>query len=117
MPRFSLLCRNILIADIGDAGVALSYAAWKAQASSSKEDLALPGLDFSPEQLFFLSFGRAWGQLIRPATAVARVRTDPHSPNEWRVDGTLRNSKEFHKAFGCKVGSRVSGSLLTSDKH
>jgi len=70
--------------------------------------LRLPGLDFSEEQLFFISMGRIWSQLIRPATAVSRVRTDPHSPDQWRVKGTLRNMAAFHEAFQCKEGSGVS---------
>lgn len=100
-------------ADIGDSGLAQAYTAWQsatsAAASSGKtKDLRLPGLDYTPEQLFFLSYARIWAQLTRPATAVSRIRTDPHSPPYWRATGTLRNLKAFHEAFGCKAGSRVS---------
>jgi putative endopeptidase len=30
------------------------------------------------------------------------VQTDPHSPNEFRVNGPLSNMPEFAAAFGCK---------------
>ncbi|ORX33753.1 hypothetical protein BD324DRAFT_584453 [Kockovaella imperatae] len=92
--------------NIGDAGLSQAFAAWKKSVATKSEDTQkLPGLDFTDEQLFFIAFGRVWADVIRPATAVQRVRSDPHSPNIWRALGTLRNSAEFHKAFGCKSGS------------
>lgn len=97
--------------DIADSGLAQAYGAWKASLKTSADQtgLRLPGLDFSEDQLFFISFARIWANLIRPASAVSRVRTDPHSPAYWRVTGPLRNMEAFHKAFGCKTGSPVSG--------
>lgn len=38
---------------------------------------------------------------------VARVRTDPHSPNQYRVDGTVYNIPEFAKAFNCSAKAKV----------
>jgi endothelin-converting enzyme len=103
--------------DIGDSGLAQAHLAWKSLSSSSAtasapQDIKLPGLDFTPDQLFFLAYARVWAQLTRPATAVSRVRTDPHSPPYWRATGTLRNLKAFHEAFGCKAGSGVSNYLI-----
>ncbi|KAK8869620.1 hypothetical protein IAR55_000187 [Kwoniella newhampshirensis] len=93
--------------DIGDSGLAQAFLAWKNSADTSDPE-RLPGLDFSEEQLFFLGFARVWAQLTRPATAVSRVRTDPHSPPYWRATGTLRNLDAFHKAFNCKSGSTMN---------
>ena len=103
-------CRLIPFIDIADSGLAQAYSAWKSSIpkSAAHTELRLPGLDYTEDQLFFLAFGRVWANLARPATAVSRVRTDPHSPNYWRTTGTLRNNAEFHKAFGCKAGTKVS---------
>ncbi|WVQ78577.1 hypothetical protein IAT38_000663 [Cryptococcus sp. DSM 104549] len=93
--------------DIADSGLAQAFSAWKSSTDLTPSE-RLPGLDYSDEQLFFLAFARVWAQLTRPATAVSRVRTDPHSPPYWRAVGTLRNLDAFHKAFGCKAGSGMN---------
>lgn len=100
--------------DIADSGLAQAFAAWRRSVSltDKKESPRLPGLDFTDDQLFFIAFARVWEQLARPASAVVRVRTDPHSPPYYRVMGTLRNMPEFHDAFKCKSGSGV-GYFLT----
>jgi putative endopeptidase len=33
-----------------------------------------------------------------------RVATDPHAPEQWRVNGPLSNDPLFAQAFGCKAG-------------
>lgn len=44
---------------------------------------------------------------------VQRIRTDPHSPNKFRVEGTLANIPEFATAFQCKEGTKVCTSLIS----
>lgn len=44
---------------IGDSGLRIAYAAWQnAVKASGQSELKLPGLDYTPDQLFFLAFGR-----------------------------------------------------------
>ena len=66
--------------------------------------------------MFFISFARSWAQNIKPEAAVARVCTDPHSPNQFRVDGTVSNIPEFAKAFKCSPNAKVCSltSLFTT---
>lgn len=59
------------------------------------------------EQMFFISFARVWARNIKPEAAVARVRSDPHSPNQYRADGTVFNIPEFAKAFKCSPKAKV----------
>jgi putative endopeptidase len=59
---------------------------------------------YTPEQRFFLGFGRVWCEKQRPEFARMRVRVDPHSPGKYRVDGVVENMPEFEKAWGCKAG-------------
>jgi putative endopeptidase len=59
---------------------------------------------YTPEQRFFLGFGRVWCEKRRPEIARTRVLTDPHSPGKYRVNGVVQNMPEFQKAWGCKAG-------------
>jgi putative endopeptidase len=65
-----------------------------------------PGLidGFTPEQRYFISFAQSFRQHNRPESLRTRVTTDPHSPEEWRVNGPLSNMAAFAAAFGCHPG-------------
>ncbi|EKM55471.1 uncharacterized protein PHACADRAFT_256119 [Phanerochaete carnosa HHB-10118-sp] len=97
--------------NIGDTGLIQAYRAWKEQvdvSDAAAREYLLPGLDFTREQLFFISFARAWAQNIKPEAAVARIRTDSHSPNRYRVDGTVSNIPEFAQAFKCSPKAKLN---------
>ncbi|KAJ7702313.1 Metalloprotease [Mycena rosella] len=97
--------------NIGDTGLIQAYRAWKAQFQSSFQagnEYILPGLNYTREQLFFISFARIWGNNIKTATQLQRVRADPHSPNVFRVDGTVFNIPEFAKAFNCPKTAKLN---------
>jgi len=84
------------VSDLG--GLTMSYAALQ-KALAGRPRTRIDG--FTPEQRFFLGYARVWRQLVRPAEAVRRINTDPHSPGIWRVIGPLSNLPEFEQAFGC----------------
>ena len=48
--------------------------------------------------------GRCGARTATEQSARVRRKTDPHSPGEWRMNGTVQNFDEFGKAFGCKKG-------------
>jgi Peptidase family M13/Asp/Glu/Hydantoin racemase len=62
---------------------------------------------FTPEQQFFISWGQARGDAIRPETQRQFVLTNPHPISKYRVIGPLSNLPEFHKAFSCKAGDAM----------
>ncbi|KAJ1025349.1 hypothetical protein NDA13_004162 [Ustilago tritici] len=96
--------------DVADAGgLAQSYRAWKDELKQGGEvveaaNALLPGLGYTREQLFFIAYGVSWARNIRTSEQVKRIRTDPHSPTKYRVNGVLVNMPEFGDAFGCKAG-------------
>ncbi len=55
-------------------------------------------------QRFFIAYGTAWCDQIRPEAARTMVLTNPHSMPELRVNNVVGNMPEFEKAFSCKAG-------------
>jgi putative endopeptidase len=90
------------IADIG--GMRLGYLAWQhhLQQPGAKPEADLDGM--TPAQQFFAAYAQSWCSSTRPETTRLRVQTDPHSPEEYRVNGIVENMPEFQQAFGCKAG-------------
>jgi len=91
------------IADIG--GVKLAYAALQKALDKHPEERNKKIDGFTPEQRFFLSFAAIWRQKIRDEDQKLRLTTDPHSPAQFRVNGTLSDLPEFQKAFNIPDGS------------
>ena len=90
-------------ADNGGARISLmALEQLMADDKSGKESEKIDG--YTPEQRYFLGFGRVWCEKRRPEVARMRVLTDPHSPGKYRVDGVVQNMPEFQKAWGCKAG-------------
>ncbi|HWZ46307.1 MAG TPA: M13 family metallopeptidase [Candidatus Saccharimonadales bacterium] len=71
------------------------------KATSAKKD------GYTAEQRFFLSFAQIWCQNSTPENSRLLAKTDPHSPGQYRVNGTLQNSEDFAKVFGCKAGQKM----------
>ncbi|ORX91763.1 metalloendopeptidase pepo [Basidiobolus meristosporus CBS 931.73] len=92
------------IADIG--GVKLSYLAFQEWQKNNPGAVGtVDGL--SPEQQFFSAYAQVWKNVIRKEEALLRLRTDPHSPGIWRVNGPCSNFQEFYDAFGVKEGDKM----------
>lgn len=83
------------IADHG--GLAIAYHAFK-MTDQGKSGEKIDGL--TPDQRFFLAFGGVWRIKSTDERMMLRINTDPHSPEIYRVNGTLANMPEFYEAFG-----------------
>ena len=90
-------------ADNGGARIALM--ALEQMVADDKNSKAAQTIDgYTPQQRFFLGFGRVWCEKRRPEYSRMLVSVDPHSPGKYRVDGVVQNMPEFQKAWGCKTG-------------
>jgi len=47
----------------------------------------------------FLGFGQVWRGKYREEALRMQIETDPHSPSEYRANGSVRNVPEFYAAF------------------
>jgi predicted metalloendopeptidase len=91
--------------NIGDnSGLSIAYKAYKI----SLHGQPAPVIDgLTGDQRFFMGFGQVWRSKMRDAAQIVQVKTDPHSPGQFRANGTLRNQAAFYEAFGVKEGDKM----------
>jgi len=86
-----------------NAGIRLAYMSLLAGLEDGS--VASGKLDgYTPQQRFFLGYAQIWCANQRPESLRNSVRTDPHSPGEFRVIGVVQNVPEFAAAFSCSAG-------------
>ena len=90
------------LADHG--GLQVAYTAFK-NATAQKPLKQKDG--FTPEQRFFIAYAGVWGQNITEQEIRNRVKNDPHSLGEWRVNGALPHIDAWYEAFGVKEGDKM----------
>jgi putative endopeptidase len=84
--------------NIGDlGGLSLAYRAYTI-ATQGKDVPVIDGL--TGDQRFFLAWAQVWRSVQREENYRQRLRTDPHSPEEYRVNGVVRNLDAWYEAFG-----------------
>nr|XP_020761489.1 neprilysin isoform X1 [Odocoileus virginianus texanus]XP_020761490.1 neprilysin isoform X1 [Odocoileus virginianus texanus]XP_020761491.1 neprilysin isoform X1 [Odocoileus virginianus texanus]XP_020761492.1 neprilysin isoform X1 [Odocoileus virginianus texanus]XP_020761493.1 neprilysin isoform X1 [Odocoileus virginianus texanus] len=94
------------IADNG--GIGQAYRAYQNYVKKNGEEKLLPGLDLNHRQLFFLNFAQVWCGTYRTEYALNSIKTDVHSPGNFRIIGTLQNSPQFSEAFHCRKNSYMN---------
>jgi predicted metalloendopeptidase len=87
-----------------NAGLAIAVRAYLL----ARKGCPAPMIDgFSGEQRLFLSFAQIWHEKLRDAARIERLKVDPHSPGQFRANGTLRNQGSFMQAFDVKPGDAM----------
>jgi endothelin-converting enzyme/putative endopeptidase len=92
------------IADIG--GLKTAFAALHAARAGQPPAPKVAGFD--EQQQFFIAFAQAWCGKYRDEYSRMLVTVDPHSPPQYRVNGTLTDTPEFAAAFQCKPGAKMA---------
>ncbi len=87
-----------------NSGLAIAYKAYKLSLGG-KEAPVIDGL--TGDQRFYLGFGQVWRGKVRDNAIIVRIKTDPHSPPEFRGNGTVKNQPNFYSAFGVKEGDAM----------
>ena len=84
--------------NIGDVGgLSLAYRAYKI-ATEGQEVPVIDGL--TGDQRFFLAWAQVWRAQNREENIRQRLRVGPHSIENFRVNGVVRNMDEWYDAFG-----------------
>lgn len=91
--------------NIGDlTGITMAYAAYK-KSLKGKEAPIIDGL--TGDQRFFLAYGQIWKRKFREDALRNRIKTDPHSPGEYRANGIVRNFDAWYDAFNVQPGDAL----------
>lgn len=91
-----------------NVGIKMSYSAYKKWSSQHESEPILPGLNYSPSQMFWISYANQWCTVVNPDILNQFVIMDFHSLPEFRVLNTLSNNLEFSKDFNCPEGSPMN---------
>lgn len=118
------------IADNG--GIKEAYLAYRKYVAENGAEPKLPGLEYTSNQLFWISAAQTWCSVYRPESMKMRITTGVRkligielfsisykklitllssiadSPGMFRVLGPMSNMKEFAKDFQCPEGSKMN---------
>ena len=90
------------IADL--SGLAIAYKAYHL----SLEGKDAPVIDgMTGDERFFLSYAQGNRNKIRDETQIAILKSDPHSPDMFRVKGPLSNLDAFYETYKIKQGDKM----------
>ena len=105
LPGYNVNGELTLGENIGDnSGLAVAYKAYKLSLKGKKAPV-INGL--TGDQRFFMGWGQVWRAKKREPALINQVKTDPHSPEQFRANGTLKNQPGFYEAFGVKPGDKM----------
>jgi predicted metalloendopeptidase len=87
-----------------NSGLAIAYKAYHISLNGKKAPV-IDGL--SGEQRLYMGWAQVWRSKMRDQQQIVQVKTDPHSPDQFRANGSLRNQPGFYEAFGVKPGDQM----------
>ncbi len=93
------------LADQG--GVKLGYAALIHELGKRAPSKPWIG-KYTENQQYWIAYAQSWCAKPRAETLRVQIKTNPHPPAEFRVNGVVMNRPEFAKDFGCKENAPMA---------
>ena len=87
-----------------NSGLAIAAKAYQISLNGKKAPV-ING--FTGEQRLYMGWAQVWRSKMREPAQIAQVKTDPHSPGQYRANGTLKNQPGFYEAFKVKQGDKM----------
>jgi predicted metalloendopeptidase len=105
VPGYTINGELTLGENIADnAGAIMALRAYKISLGGKPA----PVIDgWTGEQRLFMGVAQARRGKAREPQLIAQIKSDPHSPSEFRVNGSLRNHPGFYDAFNVKPGDKM----------
>jgi putative endopeptidase len=90
------------IADLG--GLTIAHKAYQISLGGQPAPV-LDGL--TGDQRFFMGWAQVWRRNYREENLLNRIKSDPHSPSEYRCNGVVINMPAFYNAFGVTKADKL----------
>ena len=91
--------------NLGDlGGISMAYTAYQLSLGG-KPAPVIEGI--SGDQRFFMAFGQIWKGKYRDEALLNLIKTNPHSPGQYRANGPVRNFDPWYSAFDVKPGDAL----------
>ncbi|GAB3407458.1 M13 family metallopeptidase [Massilia agilis] len=87
-----------------NSGLAIAYKAYRLSLKGKKAPV-INGL--TGDQRFYMGWAQVWRTKMREQQQIVQVKVDPHSPGQYRANGTVKNQPGFYDAFGVKPGDKM----------
>jgi predicted metalloendopeptidase len=87
-----------------NSGLAIAYKAYHLSLKG-KKPAVIDGL--TGDQRLYMGWAQVWRAKTREAATIQRVKVDPHSPEQFRANGTVKNQPGFYDAFSVKPGDKM----------
>ena len=89
--------------NIGDlGGINAAFDALQIYEAREGETAKIDAL--SQDERFFINWATIWRTKMRDEAMKNRIKTDPHSPGQYRATGPIINMEAFYKTFNIKPG-------------
>ena len=90
------------IADLG--GMVIAHRAWQLALKGQPS----PVIDgHSGEERFLAGYALSWLDKTREEALVTMLKSNPHAPPEYRVNGVMVNLPSFHAEYGTQPGDAL----------
>jgi putative endopeptidase len=90
------------IADLG--GLTIAEKAYQLSLGGAPA----PTIDgFSGDQRLFMGWAQVWAEKDRDESLINQLKSDPHSPGEFRANGVVVNVPAWYAAFDVKQGDKM----------
>lgn len=105
LPGYNVNGELTLGENIADnSGLAIAHKAYKI----SLQGKQAPVIDsLTGDQRFYMGWAQVWRDKTRDEQVINRLKSDPHSPDRFRTNGTLKNQPAFYDAFNVKPGDKM----------
>ncbi|XP_065204912.1 neprilysin-2-like [Planococcus citri] len=107
-----LITQGENIAD--NEGIRQAYRAYEEWERNNGPEPRLPGLDYTPRQLFWISAANVWCSKYASVYLSLTVNEDLHAPDKIRILGSFSNQREFSRDFACPADSSMNPSKKCS---